>query len=129
MQSNFYGIRLHFALLCFAMLAAACDSGKPEPDEHPVPAMEVSTGENTGDPSIQRKVVKIIAEILEHQPSSVPLNKPIMAAPLRGDDLDLVEIVLELEEQFGIKIGDAEYSKSTTPADLVKLVQRHNRSR
>ena len=38
--------------------------------------------------------------------------------------LDSVEIVIVVEETFGISIEDAEASEVTTPADLISLVQR-----
>ena len=41
-----------------------------------------------------------------------------------ADSLDVVEIIMELEEEFGIDITDEEAEKVSTVADLVALVDR-----
>jgi acyl carrier protein len=47
---------------------------------------------------------------------------------LNADSLDHVEIVMLLEEEFGIEIGDEDAENARTVADAVKLVERQTES-
>jgi acyl carrier protein len=63
---------------------------------------------NQGTPDAEEKAVRaVISKILKVDSSEIPMDKPISEPPLRPDDLDLVEIVMELEEQLGVQISDA----------------------
>ena len=44
---------------------------------------------------------------------------------LEADSLDLVELILELEEQFGMEIPDEEAEKITTVEEAVDYVVEH----
>jgi acyl carrier protein len=44
---------------------------------------------------------------------------------LEADSLDLVELIMELEEQFGMEIPDEEAEKITTVEEAVDYVQEH----
>jgi len=44
---------------------------------------------------------------------------------LEADSLDLVELIMELEEQFGMEIPDDEAEKITTVEEAVDYVQEH----
>jgi len=45
---------------------------------------------------------------------------------LSADSLDLVELVMELEEEFGVSIPDEEAEKIQTIADAIKDVEAHS---
>jgi acyl carrier protein len=45
---------------------------------------------------------------------------------LDADSLDLVELIMELEEQFGIKIPDEDAQKITTVGQAVDYVVDHS---
>jgi acyl carrier protein len=44
---------------------------------------------------------------------------------LEADSLDLVELIMELEEQFGLEIPDEEVEKITTVEEAVDYVDQH----
>ena len=44
---------------------------------------------------------------------------------LEADSLDLVELIMELEEQFGMEIPDDEAEKITTVDEAVEYVMEH----
>jgi acyl carrier protein len=44
---------------------------------------------------------------------------------LEADSLDLVELIMELEEQFGMEIPDEEAEKITTVEEAVEYVSEH----
>ena len=54
-----------------------------------------------------RAVRDVISKILKVDHSAIRMDKPLSDPPLKADDLDLVEIVLELEDHLGIEISDA----------------------
>lgn len=59
--------------------------------------------------------------------ANVDVNKVTMEANLKDDlaidSLDAVELVLDLETKFDIKIEDEEIESLVTVADIVKLVE------
>jgi acyl carrier protein len=55
---------------------------------------------------IQEKVVKVVAEQLGKDEAEVGLDKPF--TELGSDSLDRVEIIMTLEDEFGLEIPDYE---------------------
>lgn len=69
------------------------------------------------------KIVAIIADELKVDKSTIKDSSTFQ--DLGADSLDMVQMVMKLEEQFGIEINDEEAEKLTTVADVVSYV--HNK--
>ena len=68
------------------------------------------------------KVADIVAEKLGIEKSRVTRESTL--ADLGADSLDLVEIVMKFEEQFGIEINDEDAEKMTTVSQVVDYIQQ-----
>ena len=67
------------------------------------------------------KIRDIIVEQLSVDKSLVTADTNLMK-DLEADSLDAVEIIMGIEEEFGIEIPDDEAEKFQTVGDLVKYV-------
>ena len=72
--------------------------------------------------SVQEKVRSIIAEQLGVKPEEVTPQASFID-DLGADSLDTVELVMALEEEFGIEIPDEEAEKLVTVGDAVKYIE------
>jgi len=52
----------------------------------------------------------IVAEVLRVAPGEVDVGAPLMKQKMPTDELDVVEIVMGIEEKFGVEIPDADIS-------------------
>ncbi|MCI5746237.1 acyl carrier protein [Eubacterium pyruvativorans] len=68
------------------------------------------------------KIRDIIVEQLSVDKSLVTADTNLMK-DLEADSLDAVEIIMGIEEEFGIEIPDDEAEKFQTVGDLVKYVE------
>ncbi len=66
------------------------------------------------------KIVSIIVEKLDIEPSAVQMTSTL--ADLGADSLDLVEIIMKIEEEFGIEINDEVVEKLQNVQGLVDYV-------
>ncbi|MDO8729769.1 MAG: acyl carrier protein [Candidatus Omnitrophota bacterium] len=71
--------------------------------------------------SVPEKVKNIIAEQLGVKPEEVTPEAKFID-DLGADSLDTVELVMALEEEFGIEIPDEEAEKLVTVGDAVKYI-------
>lgn len=72
--------------------------------------------------AVQEKVKSIIAEQLGVKPEEV-VPEASFIDDLGADSLDTVELVMALEEEFGIEIPDEDAEKITTVGDAVKYIE------
>jgi acyl carrier protein len=75
---------------------------------------------------LEKKVAEIIAEQLGVDPSEVTPEASFVD-DLGADSLDTVELVMALEEEFGIEIPDEDAEKITTVNDAIKYIQEHQK--
>ena len=70
------------------------------------------------------KVKSIIVEQLQVNEDSVNEDAAFID-DLGADSLDLVELIMALEEEFGIEIPDSDAEKVVTVADVVNYIKEN----
>lgn len=70
--------------------------------------------------SIEEKVISIVSEVLGIGSESITSEDTF--DDLYADSLDLVEIIIECEEEFGYPIRDDKAQNLKTVGDLVNLI-------
>ena len=73
--------------------------------------------------SISEKVKSIIVEQLGAKPEEVTPTASFVN-DLGADSLDTVELVMALEEEFGIEIPDEDAEKIATVEDAIKYIEK-----
>ena len=77
--------------------------------------------------TVRDKVVKIIREQLGQDKDNIS-NETHFINDLGADSLDTVELVMELEDEFGISISDEEAEKIQTVGDAVKYIEANTQT-
>ncbi|HEY7342448.1 MAG TPA: acyl carrier protein [Ktedonobacterales bacterium] len=73
---------------------------------------------------IMGKLKPVIAEQLGVDESEVT-DTASFTEDLNADSLDLVELIMSLEEQFGLQISDEDAEKLTTVGEAVDYIFEH----
>ena len=68
------------------------------------------------------KVVEIIIEQLGVEDKEITMETSLMK-DLEADSLDAVEIIIALEDEFGIEIPDTEAENFKSIGDIVKYIE------
>ena len=71
---------------------------------------------------IFEKVKEVIADKLGVEPGEITESSSFID-DLGADSLDVVDIVMAFEEEFGVKIDDEELEKFSTVGDVVKYLK------
>lgn len=74
--------------------------------------------------SVEERVKKIIVEQLGVKDDEVT-NEASFVDDLGADSLDTVELVMALEEEFGVEIQDDEAEKITTVQQAMDYIKEH----
>lgn len=74
--------------------------------------------------NIEERVKQIVVEKLSVEPSEVTPAASFVE-DLGADSLDLVELVMEFEEAFGIEIPDEDAEKIRRVQEAVAYIQAH----
>jgi acyl carrier protein len=74
--------------------------------------------------SVDKKVKEIVAEQLGKDVNEITTGASFID-DLGADSLDIVELVMKMEEEFGIEIPDEEAEKIKTVTDVVEYIKAH----
>lgn len=74
------------------------------------------------DKSVEQRVREIICEQMDVKPDQVTMDAKFIE-DLGADSLDVVELVMALEEEFGHEIPDEEAEKLQSVGDVVKYIE------
>jgi acyl carrier protein len=94
----------------------------------PAQLWDFSARENTNytnfmaEKSIEEKVKDIIVEQLGVNPEQVTPQASFIE-DLGADSLDIVELVMAFEEEFGVEVPDEDAEKLQTVGDVIKYIE------
>lgn len=69
------------------------------------------------------KVKQIIAEHLGMDENTITENSKVIA-DLGADSLDIVELVMTIEDEFGVTVEEDDLQKIVTVGDIVNLINK-----
>ena len=72
--------------------------------------------------AIEEKVIDIIVDKLGVERSEVT-PEAVFVDDLGADSLDLVELIMAMEEEFGMEIADEEAEKLRTVQDVINFIK------
>jgi acyl carrier protein len=73
---------------------------------------------------VYERLQSIVAEQLGVEPDQVVRDAEFIA-DLNADSLDMVELVMSLEEEFGVEISDEDVEGIRTVGDAVDYIEEH----
>ncbi len=79
---------------------------------------------STEEPSIEERLKEIIIKQFGESEKTVTLESSFVN-DLGADSLDIVELVMELEDEFDVNIPDEDAQKMQTVGDAVKYIKEH----
>ncbi|HEY8541918.1 MAG TPA: acyl carrier protein [Pseudothermotoga sp.] len=71
--------------------------------------------------TVMSKVTKIVSEKLGVDEKKITETSKLVD-DLNADSLDLVDLVMAVEEEFGVKIADSDLEKISTVKDVVDYI-------
>ena len=81
---------------------------------------------STEGPTIEERLKEIIIKQFGEGERTVTLETSFVN-DLGADSLDIVELVMELEDEFDVSIPDEDAEKMQTVGDAVKYINEHTR--
>lgn len=73
--------------------------------------------------TLEEKVIKLVMEQLDVTKEVCVLEASFID-DLGADSLDLVELIMEMEEKFGVEIADEELEKIRTIKDIIEFLTK-----
>jgi len=74
--------------------------------------------------SIEKRVKEIIVDRLEVNVSEVTSGAKLVD-DLGADSLDLIELIMDLQNEYNIELSDEEAEKIITVGDAIEYIQTH----
>lgn len=69
------------------------------------------------------RVIKIISEQLELDPNKELTESTSVVDDLGADSLEVIELIMKMEEEFGVELPEEETTKLKTVGDIVKAIE------
>ena len=79
------------------------------------------------DDTLETRLTKMISEQLGVDEAQV-VPSASFADDLQADSLDLVELIMSLEEEFGVEIPDEQAEKIVTVGDALNYLKEHSQA-
>jgi len=73
--------------------------------------------------TLEEKVIELVMEQLDVTKEECVLEASFID-DLGADSLDLVELIMEMEEKFGVEIADEELEKIRTIKDVIEFLTK-----
>jgi len=70
------------------------------------------------------KIREIISKQLDVDINTITMESRLIE-DLKADSLDVVELIMDLEQEFDIEIPDEELPKAQTVGDIVNYIESH----
>ncbi|HEX7176615.1 MAG TPA: hypothetical protein VF240_15225 [Pyrinomonadaceae bacterium] len=104
---------LTLASVLAPLLQAGCGSAPPHrPSESKPRVVAPAQSASSDHQRIVEKISAIVAKQLDLEVREVDVNVPLSKQKKAADELDVVEIVMNVEDAFGIEIKDEEIGES-----------------
>ena len=72
---------------------------------------------------MQEKIIKLVAEKLNKKVEDIKLDSRLVE-DLGADSLDVVELIMTFEDEFGISLPDEEVEKMKTIKDVITYIEK-----
>ena len=72
--------------------------------------------------AVEEQVIEIVADQLSEDASNITRASKFID-DLKGDSLDLVELLMSTEDKFGISVPDEDYEKIITVGDAITYIE------
>jgi acyl carrier protein len=76
--------------------------------------------------TVNERISKIVSERLGVDEAEVK-KEATFKEDLGADSLDVVELVMELEDEFDLEISDEDAEKIGTVGDVMEYIERHHK--
>lgn len=71
---------------------------------------------------MDEKIINLIADKLGKKKESIKMESRLVE-DLGADSLDVVELIMTFEEEFGVSLPDEDVSKLKTVGDIIKYIK------
>ena len=71
---------------------------------------------------MKEKIINLIADKLEKKKEAIKMDSHLVE-DLGADSLDVVELIMTFEEEFGVSLPDEDVSKLKTVGDIVEYIK------
>ncbi len=75
---------------------------------------------------MEDKIIALIADKLNKKKDSITL-KTNLVEDLGADSLDVVELIMAFEDEFGISLPDEDATKMKTVGDIVEYIKKQKK--